>query len=163
MFFPWPAQMQWRGVSSGFEAFEPLQDSKGPALTTSLEHGVRDVIPTQKGASYIDRVIDVGRQRKTWNPEPVQELPKATGGVLRPLWEAQTLVKERKTSQQSLHPVPQTHVPVHVLDRFLPPVVEKPHMQRSIVEMRYEVPQFSGYGAFHALPTEYVEKPGLTR
>lgn len=157
--------MQWRGVSGSYEAFTPLQDTTSPALTTSLEHGIRDVIPTQTGASYIDRVIDVGRMRKTWRTEQPIESVSTLGGCLRPLWEAQTFVKERKTTQPSLHLAETScvHAPIPVIDRVLPPIIEKPHMYRSTIEMRYEVPQFSGYGAFHALPTEYVEKPGLVR
>ncbi len=157
--------MQWSGISSGYGAYEPLENPTHSVLSTSLENGVRDVLPTQKGASYIDRVVDVGRLRKTWRAEDAP-LPISTGGVLRPLWESSVVnMKERKTTlpAPSLNPV-ENHKPVQHMDRIVPPVVQKPHMtQRQPGEMRYEVPQFSGYGAFNAMPTEYVEKPGVNR
>jgi hypothetical protein len=73
--------------------------------------------------------------------------------------------QERKTTlpAPSLNPV-ENHKPVQHMDRVIPPLMQKPHMShRQPQEMRYEAPQFSGYGAFNAMPTEYVEKPGVNR
>ncbi len=162
--------MQWSGVSSGYGTYESLPTSQPALLSTSLEHGIREVLPTQKGASYMDRacdrITDVGRMRKTWRvEEPLQSI-STLGGCLRPLWESSAIeMRERKTTLPvaSLQPV-ETHKPVQHMDRVLPPVVQRPHMShRQPTDMRYEVPQFSGYGAFHALPTEYVEKPGIAK
>ncbi len=162
--------MQWSGVSSGYGTYESLPTSQPAVLSTSLEHGIREVLPTQKGASYMDRAIDratdVGRMRKTWRvEEPLQSI-STFGGCLRPLWESSAIeMRERKTTLPvaSLQPV-ETFKPVQHMDRVLPPVVQRPHMShRQSMDMRYEVPQFSGYGAFHALPTEYVEKPGIAK
>lgn len=156
-------EMQWSGVTCGYGAYESLPTSQPSVLSTSLEHVTRDVLPTQNGASYIDRTIDVGRLRKTWRTEQPLETISTLGGCLRPLWESSAVeMKERKTTLPvpSMKPV-ENHKPVQHMDRIIPPLMEKPHMSyRQPNEMLYEVPQFSGYGARHALPTEYVEKPG---
>ena len=154
--------MQWDGISGGsapieFATTTPLSQHK----TEYASGGIRELAPTgdRGGMLEMPAVLKVrkGQQQGT----PVAPLP-TSAGILRPLVELRAEQPTRRSDYQSADTwATTTYAPCETqqlkpLHETQPNRVEKPHMQMTHASWEPLGPQFQGYGASHALPTEYM-------
>ncbi len=154
--------MQWDGISGGSAPIEftntvPLSQHK----TEYTSGGIRELAPMGNRGGMLEMPAALKVRKGQQQGAPVAPLP-TSAGILRPLVEVRAEQPTRRSDQVSADTwTTTTYAPC---DTYQPnPLhetqtnrVEKPHMQMTQASWDPLGPQFQGYGASHALPTEYM-------
>jgi hypothetical protein len=170
--------MQWSGIQGGAAPFEALPDSLKPPGTAITQYNLglkhphivqREIFPTSglgNGAILLEaqegqhKPYEPKARKAQFHSTPVIPLPE-NAGILRPLAEMHlTPVSRRSDHGPMLEPMyspfltspPQKPLTPHTSHER----VEPPHMQKEQKVWDPAPPQFMGWGAPHALPTDYT-------
>ncbi len=170
--------MQWSCVEGGAAPFETLTAAQASAITTQYTMGQREVLPTVSWGGWggwggLGSGIQPIAQEHTPKlrkgqvlaltqsqaPDPLPE----NAGILRPLAEIHTTPFSRRSEHGPMlessyspfltPPSPKPLGPMNSQQR-----VEPPHMQQKEQKVWDPAPpQFMGWGASHALPSEQTQ------
>lgn len=156
--------MQWEGISGGF--YEPVETLGVTALlsqhTTLYPNGtVREFAPSRGTGGMLEIQALLKSRKGEQQGTPVTPLP-TSAGILRPLMDLRAEQLSRRSDHVSTDTwTTSTYTPCDKpqqkpLYEGQANRVERPQMQMPQSSWDPLGPQFQGYGASHALPTEYM-------